>query len=455
MRAVDFIHDLTWAEIPQPVIEQARHCALDLLGVAAGGLQTELSRIVHNFAARQMASSETGARILFDGRRVSPAGAAYAGASTIDAIDAHDGHALTKGHAGVAVLPALLALADSGHRLTGREFLTCLVLGYEIATRAGIALHSSAADYHTSGAWNALGCAAIAARLLALDRSATRHALGIAEYHGPRSQMMRVIDHPTMLKDGSGWGAFAGVCAAFLASDGFTGAPAITFEGAQQAPLWEDLGQRWRILEQYFKPYPICRWAQPAVDAARALLAHYAFDYRSIASIRVATFAAAVRLGTRPPATTEEAQYAMGFPLAAFLVHQRLGADQVIGHALHDPKVLAMLPRIVLEEDTGMTLRFPAERIATVTITLADGQTLVSAPTMASGDALTPFSDGEMAAKFHMFASCLPARRRKAIEKAVAALGGADDALPEFLDLVLGNLEKDVPASRPAFADLA
>ena len=63
-------------------------------------------------------------------------------------------------------------------QVDGAEILTALVLGYEIATRAGIALHGSVSDYHTSGAWNALGCAAVAARLLGLDASgpATRSA---------------------------------------------------------------------------------------------------------------------------------------------------------------------------------------------------------------------------------------------------------------------------------------
>ena len=84
--------------------------------------------------------------------------------------------------------------------------MTRLVIGYEIATRAGLALHASVSDYHTSGAWNALAAAAIGARALKLDADWTRHALGIAEYNGPRSQMMRCIDHPTMVKDGSGWG---------------------------------------------------------------------------------------------------------------------------------------------------------------------------------------------------------------------------------------------------------
>jgi len=46
--------------------------------------------------------------------------------------------------------------------------------------------------------------AGVAARLRRLDRTQTAHAMGIAERHGPHSQMMHYIDHLTMLKDGSG-----------------------------------------------------------------------------------------------------------------------------------------------------------------------------------------------------------------------------------------------------------
>jgi 2-methylcitrate dehydratase PrpD len=81
-----------------------------------------------------------------------------------------------------------------------------------------------------------------------LDRAQTREAIGIAEYHGPRGQMMRLVDQPTMVKDGSGWGTMAGVSAAYLAAEGFTGAPAVTVEGDDAADLWDDLGQTWRIV---------------------------------------------------------------------------------------------------------------------------------------------------------------------------------------------------------------
>ncbi|WP_210250171.1 MmgE/PrpD family protein, partial [Microvirga aerophila] len=89
--AISFIHRLSYADLPNPVIAQAKRCLLDLIGVAASGRQPELSRIVHRFAVSQKGASGTEVRLLFDGRRASPAGAAYADASTIDAFDAHDG----------------------------------------------------------------------------------------------------------------------------------------------------------------------------------------------------------------------------------------------------------------------------------------------------------------------------------------------------------------------------
>ncbi|WIW57009.1 MmgE/PrpD family protein (plasmid) [Mesorhizobium mediterraneum] len=151
---------------------------------------------------RHFGPGQKPARLLFDGRKASPAGAALAGGMTIDALDAHDGHRLTKGHVGCGVLPALMAMSEAEGELDDRAFLAGLVIGYEIGTRAGIALHRTASDYHTSGAWVALAAAALGARVLCLDNVRTREALGIAEYHGPRSQMMRCIDAPN---DGKGW----------------------------------------------------------------------------------------------------------------------------------------------------------------------------------------------------------------------------------------------------------
>lgn len=444
MDVLSFVHDVKAADLPTQALHEGRRCLLDLIGVAASGRTTPLSRIVHDFAVRQMGASEGGARLLFDSRRASAAGAAYAGASTIDSFDAHDGHPLTKGHAGVALLPALLAVIDAerlAERADGREFLATLVMGYEVAIRAGIALHRSVSDYHTSGAWNALGCAAIASRLLRLDRETTRHALGTSEYHGPRSQMMRCIDYPTMLKDGSGWGAFVGVSAAYLAQDGFTGAPAVTIEAPEQGELWGDLGSRWRITEQYLKPWPVCRWAQPAIEAAAGLIATYGLRPSDIAAVEVETFAAGVALGTAPPRDTESAQYALGFPLAAFLVRGSLAGDTIAKSGIDDPAVRVMLTKISLRERPQFTAAFPETRQAVVHITRRDGTAVTSPVTRARGDADRPLSDDEVLAKFGELMRPAGTLRTKSVSALIAADTSSLN-VPSLLDLVTAPLPK-------------
>ncbi len=409
-KILNFLHGLSFDDLPSDVKHQAWRCLLDLCGVAAAGSGTELSRIIRDHAANHFgAGSGPAVRMLFDGRPVSPAGAALAGGMTIDSVDAHDGYPAAKGHAGAAVLPALLALAedpDDRACMGAAEFMTSLVIGYELAIRAGVTLHATVPDYHTSGAWVAVACAGLGARRLKLDHERSRHALGIAEYHGPRSQMMRCIDHPTMLKDGAGWGAMAGISAAYLAADGFTGAPAITLEAEEAAGHWLDLGTRWLMLDQYFKPYPVCRWAQPATEAALDLRKAHDLKASDIDHVEVVSFHEASRLATREPADTEAAQYSLPFPLAAALVHGELEPAQIDGAALKDPETLRLSKGMVLREDDDYNARFPAERLAHVTLHLKDGTALTSAPSAGRGNAENPLGDDKIHAKFERYTAC-------------------------------------------------
>jgi len=447
--AVKFIHSLQWADIPKAQQAMAKQCLLDLLGVAASGTRTDLSRIINSHATEQFAAGNkgNGARLLFNGATCSPAGAALANGMTIDSIDAHDGHKPTKGHAGCGVLPALLAMLDNettAADVSEEELLTLIVIGYEIACRAGIALHASVPDYHTSGAWVALAAAGIGARVLKLDEQQTREAIGIAEYHGPRSQMMRCIDYPTMLKDGSGWGAMAGVSAAYLAQSGFTGAPAISIEAEAEAKHFTDLGVKWYISDQYFKPYAICRWAQPAVVAALRLQAEHDFKLPDVANIKVGTFHESWRLATSRPSTTEQAQYSLPFPVAAALNKRQLTVAEISGAGLQDQAVLALSDTIELYEVEQYNVEFPMRRISNVTITLHDGSVLESGPTEADGDPESPLSKGELMDKFYRFASpSLGEARSKQLADYVDNMGSEQRNLEGLYQLIYtaGNLK--------------
>jgi len=420
----EFLHSANADTIPNEVLGLGRKWLLDLLGVAVGGTQTDMSRIMRDHAVDHFAAGKHKAQMLFDGRTVSPSGAALAGGITIDALDGHDGHKLTKGHVGCGVLPALYAFTQAEGLCDDREFLASLVVGYEIGTRAGIALHRTASDYHTSGAWISIAAAALGARAMGLDTAKTREAIGIAEYHGPRSQMMRVIDHPTMVKDGSGWGAMAGVSAAYLAADGFTGAPAITVEGNDVSDLWDDFGQTWRIKEQYFKHFPVCRWAQPPVQAVLNLREAHGLVSQDVAHIEITTFHQSKRLATRTPKTTEEAQYSTAYPTAVAMVQGQVTPDDITADSFDDPEIqrLAMGMRIIESETYNDA--FPANRISSVTLSLRDGRMLVSGDTEAKGDPEAPVAMDQVRDKFHAYAQPkLGAARAKALENVVAQLG--------------------------------
>jgi 2-methylcitrate dehydratase PrpD len=412
-----FIHQLSWEDLPPEVRSQARRCLLDTLGAAITGRGTPASEIIHEHAA--VVFQGQGAYLWQDGREVSPLGAALANGMTIDCFDIHDGYKLIKGHAGVAIVPAVFATLRLGleQPVSGKELLATLVIGYEIALRAGVALHSTTSDYHSSGAWNALGCAAVTARRLRLEVESTRHALGIAEYHAPRSQIMRSVEYPTMVKDGSGWGAMAGVSAGMLAkcsesAGGFTGAPAITVESEYAAgedreviaEVWSDLGSRWRILEVYFKPYAVCYWAQPAIVGALALQAKYQIQPREVSRIRVFTFYQATCLKSRSPANTEEAQYSLSFPVAAALVHGRLGLAELSGAGLSNALTLELAERIELVEDPKLSAQFPAQRYARVEIETRDGRRFDSGERCALWEPSAPPTDDELTAKFRWLA---------------------------------------------------
>jgi 2-methylcitrate dehydratase PrpD len=374
-----------------------------------------------------------GARVLGDGHRASVVGAAFAGAAMTDAFDAHDGHALCKGHAGATVVPSALAFADECALADWEELSCWAVVGYEIGTRAGIALHRSTEVHHSSGAWNALAAAALGSRALGLSAATTEHALGIAEYYGPRSPLMRVAAHPSMVKDGSAVGALAGTLAAYLAADGFTGAPA---ELVSERRPWDDLGHQWRILEHYVKPDPVCRWAQPAVEAARTLRRqHPDLAASGLARVVVETFAEAVELGCREPSDTDAAQYSLPFPVAVALLHGDLGVARISGPGLRDPDVLALSRRIETRTVSEYDAVFPEERWARVKVHTSDGRVLESGPHTTVGDPERPLQERVVTDKVARLAGLVLPKARVETLLATARPGHGD--LGRFLEAVL------------------
>lgn len=374
----EFALGLRLGEIPPEVRRHVAWLLVDHAAVCMAGRPAPAAAIAADHAGE--AHGGTAATSLLDGRRLSAVGAAWANGVLANVLDYDDGHRITKGHPGGMVIPAALAAAEAvGADLA--DLVAAVVVGYEVAIRAGIRLHERERDYHASGAWGSLGAAAAVGRLLGLDGERLLHAVGLAEYHAPIALIMRSVADPAMTKDAVGWGAMLGVSSAQLAGRGFTALGSTFLESG----LPMGFGQRWCLQEAYIKPYPCCRWTQPAIAAAVSLLDGRPLDPAEIDRVTIDTFEAAEGLSLRRPRTTEDMQYSLVWPVAVALVDGDFDVDGVLGEPIGEP-VAGVADCTTVRVDPEMTRQFPARRVSRVTVALRDGSVLDSGVVEAPGE---------------------------------------------------------------------
>jgi len=368
--ALNFIMETDWAELPGHIRHQAKRCMMDTLGALIAGHNTPVADLMNCFAKEQFKGDD--ATILVKGNKLSAAGAALVNGFANNALDVDDGYRSVKGHPGSCILPVILAAGEIAPTVTGENFLTALVVGYEVVIRAGLIRHATYETYHSSGSWGAIGGTAAAGRLLGLSRKKLCHALGAAEYHAPIAPMMKCIEIPGMGKDSIGWGCMVAMMSTIMAEKGFTGINPL-FNDSPEEGWIQSLGNAFEIMNLYFKPYCACRWAQPGVDGALKTMKANRLDPEDIKQIKVFTFKESAALTTDYPQNTEEAQYNIAFPIAAALLDGEVGPAQVLAPRLLDKDIHQMMDKIQIIAQERFQKGFPAKAESEVEIMTTKG----------------------------------------------------------------------------------
>ena len=261
------------SSLPKATQSAARRLLLDVAGLCVAARKRDYIQALLASAVSEGPSTAIG-----HSRSLNPYDAALVNGSAAHGEDFDDTFEGGPIHAGAAIVPAALALAE--HRgLDGAAVMAGLVVGTEFACRGSMvapqAIHR--AGFHPSGVLCALGAAAAGAAMLALKPRTIAHAIGIAG-----SFASGIIEY---LADGAwtkrfhpGWAAQAGIRAALLAEAGFTG-PLSVLEGthgfykafAPSKPpdfqvLLGDLGKRYVIDGIAFKPYACGTMTHPYID---------------------------------------------------------------------------------------------------------------------------------------------------------------------------------------------
>jgi len=119
----------------------------------------------------------------------------------------------------------------------------------------------------------------------------------------------------------------------------------------------------------------------------------------------------------------------LAFPLAALIVRGKLGPVEVTGESIHAADIRALSARIEIVEAADISARFPNEILSRVSVTLKNGNVLVSPITAARGDPETALSREELEQKFDLFASSLGHERSLAVKQAIRNLGQSASAI--------------------------
>lgn len=419
-RLADYAHRLTYDQIPQEAIQEAKRRIIDSLGCAMGALSCGSEPAAIAVKVAQMASMPNGATVLTTRHKTTPDMAAFASGVMFRYLDFNDTY-LSKepAHPSDNIAP-ILAVAET-EKKSGRDVLTAIVLAYEIQCRLcdAASIRSRGWDHVTYGAFSA-GLAA--GKLFGLSKEQLVHVQGLAAT--PNNAMRQ-----TRVGELSNWKgcAFANasrnaVFAAMLAKQGMTG-PSEIFEG--EMGFWKqvsgpftlpDLGgengnPNFMINQTYVKHFPAEYHSQSAIEAALELreeIGAAGIDQK-IESITIESFDAAVDIIAGfaehwAPESRETADHSMPYCVSAALMDGDITLDTFTHKRIHDPQLRALIQKVKVNRNAEMTAGYPDGIPNLLTIRTTDGKEYSKKISYPLGHNKNPMNDADIEKKFRSMA---------------------------------------------------
>jgi aconitate decarboxylase len=439
-----FVSGLTYEQIPAEVRERIKLLILDSLGCAIYGANLEWCRILRGTLEKLDATRTTS--IWGTGVRLSSPHAALVNGTQVQGFELDDVHRKAVLHVGAVTLPALIAVAESHARLSGRDFLTAAVAGYEIGPRVGLCMGQEhiGQGWHSGATVGIFSAAAGAARALSLDAEKTAHALGIA---GTQSSGLMAAQYGAMVKRmHAGRAAQSGLYAALLANNGFTGivdvfeAPyggfCTTFSRSPDrfdlAELSAGLGQRFETMRISLKFYSCVGSNHTTLDAIADIRKRRRFTLDEMDEIVVHGSQVTVdHVGWpyRPEGLTA-AQLNLPFCVATLLLAGDVFVDEFTPDCVDDAARIELSRKVKVVHDPAITvLGAGARHKVRVEIRFRDGSIERETREAPRGSEQSFASAGDIVGKFRKLTrGAMAAKRQDALVEAVLGLDELADS---------------------------
>jgi aconitate decarboxylase len=443
-RIAEFVSRLSYEQIPPEVRERLKLLILDSLGCAIYGADLEWCRILRQTLERLDQTRTTS--VWGTDRRLSSPHAALVNGTQVQSFELDDVHREGVLHVGAVTLPALIAVAESHAALSGREFLTAALAGYEIGPRVGLCMGQEhiGQGWHSGATVGVFSAVSGAARALMLDADATKHALGIA---ATQSCGLMAAQYGAMVKRmHAGRAAQSGLYAALLANQGFTGIVDVfeaayggfctTFSRSQDrfnlAALSAGLGERFETMRISLKFYSCVGSNHTTLDALADIRKRHPFGAKDIENVVVHASQVTVDHAGWPyrPEGLTAAQLNLPFCAATLIIAGDAFVGEFTPDCLGDRARIDLSRRVKVVHDPAITALGAAHRHKVrVEVRFRDGSVERETREAARGSEQLFADSGQIIEKFRKLTSgAMTQERQNALIDAVMRLDELADS---------------------------
>ena len=416
----DYIANMGFDDLPEQVVQHAKWTVLDSIGVAIASCDTPWSKAVYRVIQKQGGSPQS--TVILHGDRLPDANVALVNSMFVHSMDYNDD--LSGIQVGAVVPPTAIATGEPLSAL-GKEVITAVVVGFDVASRVASAVDSQELylrGFQPTAVLGQFAAAAVASKILHLSPEQSASAFGIAgSYAGGTIEFLD--DGTDTKRFHVAKASYGGIMSAHLASEGMTG-PKRVFEGRNgilralsENPnperLVEELGSRFDILDTSFKWYPFCDGGFCPLEAALSIIQEnglilgeierYHFRVKSFLIPYLTDYYGDSERKYRPK-TEMDAQMSLPYTLAVGLLSKGdVRLEDFDRENYSNPEILQIADKVTAEADPELDkVPFRPMSMPTIaTVTTEDGRAFTKRVDFQKGDPRKPFSEDDFIEKFH------------------------------------------------------
>ena len=403
---------LSYSQLSQEAVYQAKRFLLDSVGCALGGYQQHDVKIalevLDEIAGRGLAT------VIGTGKRIDPVSASLANGLMIRCMDYNDIYWKQDPSHPSDIFPAALAGCERA-KSDGKELIVGLVLGHEFEMRFCEAAFPGIRErgwHHAT--LTAFVSPIVAGRAMHLGWEQIQHAIGIsASRHATLGAV--TAGKLTMMKNTvDPMATQSGVLAALMAEKGYTG-PEHVVDGKEGlthcfGPSWklnlltDGLGESWRIIQCGMKAFPTEALTHTPISAVLDIVKSNDLKPEQVEKVQIRSLARAADILSDPskydPRSKETADHSLPYVIAAAIAERQVTPVQFEMKKIMDPTIRAQLKKVEVVADPEIEKVFPALQRVIVNLTTTDGRTFTKQLDYPKGDPRNPLSDAEVEEKF-------------------------------------------------------